>query len=92
MPKTRSHTRRYGLFILDALLLIAIVHWLHSSAIHLLDAPLPSSVLQAKASTPDSQPSAPGKTAKDLLGIDVSHYQGKCGLGRGFRELSLCFC
>ncbi|WP_051785716.1 glycoside hydrolase family 25 protein [Endozoicomonas numazuensis] len=69
MPQT---ARRYGFYFLDALLLLAIIHWLHSSAIHLLDQSSNNSTLQASADTPAEKQTV----ATHLLGIDVSHYQG----------------
>ncbi len=69
MPQT---AKRYGFYLLDALLLLAIIHWLDSSAIHLLDQSPQTSTIQASTSTTAEKQTV----ATNLPGIDASHYQG----------------
>ncbi len=73
MPQT---ARRYGLYLLDALLLLAIFHWLHSSASHLLNPSNSKPALQVSSDKTANTPIEQKTAATDLLGIDVSHYQG----------------
>lgn len=72
MPETDSYKRRLWIYILDALLVAAILYWLLKSFAHLSS--YDSSSTTAKPSAPVTT-STPVKQSP-LLGIDVSHYQG----------------